>query len=61
VCGAVFGAAVDICRSSPNSGRWARDIPGEENHRQLWIPAGFSHGFLVLSDSADFVCRATDP
>ena len=58
--GAVFDVAVDVRRSSPTFGRWVGEELSEENRRQLWIPAGFAHGFLVLSDSADFVYKTTD-
>lgn len=60
VRGAVFDVAVDIRRSSPTFGLAVGLELSEENHRQLWIPAGFAHGFLVLSDSADFLYKATD-
>lgn len=58
--GAVFDVAVDIRKSSPTFGKWAGAELSEENHRQLWVPAGFAHGFLVLSDSADFLYKTTD-
>ena len=60
VHGAVFDVAVDIRRSSPHFGRWVGIELSEDNHRQLWIPPGFAHGFLVLSDSADFLYKTTD-
>lgn len=60
VRGAVFDVAVDIRRSSPHFGRWVGIQLSEDNHRQLWIPPGFAHGFLVLSDSADFLYKTTD-
>lgn len=60
VRGAVFDVAVDLRRSSPRFGQWAGVELSEENHRQLWIPAGFGHGFLVLSESADFLYKTTD-
>lgn len=60
VRGAVFDVAVDIRRSSPTFGQWAGVELSEDNHRQLWIPAGFAHGFLVLSDSAEFLYKTTD-
>lgn len=60
VRGAVFDVAVDIRRSSPHFGRWVGIELSEDNHRQLWIPPGFAHGFLVLSDSADFLYKTTD-
>jgi dTDP-4-dehydrorhamnose 3,5-epimerase len=58
--GRVFDAAVDLRKSSPTFGRWAGAELSGDNHRQLWIPAGFGHGFLVLSDSADFLYKTTD-
>jgi len=60
VRGAVFDVAVDIRKSSPNFGKWVGVELSEENHRQLWVPPGFAHGFLVLSDSADFLYKTTD-
>lgn len=58
--GAVFDVAVDIRKSSPTFGRWVGVELSEHNHRQLWVPTGFAHGFLVLSDSADFLYKTTD-
>ena len=60
VNGRVFDVAVDIRRSSATLGRWVGVELTAENHRQLWIPAGFAHGFLVLSEYADFLYKATD-
>ena len=60
VRGAVFDVAVDIRRASPTFGRWEGIELTEENHRQLWVPAGFAHGFVVLSESADFLYKTTD-
>ena len=60
VRGAVFDVAVDIRKSSPTFGQWVGVELNEDNHRQLWVPAGFAHGFLVLSDSADFLYKVTD-
>jgi dTDP-4-dehydrorhamnose 3,5-epimerase len=57
--GAVFDVAVDIRRSSPNFGKWVGVELSEENHRMLWIPPGFAHGFLVLSETADFLYKCT--
>jgi dTDP-4-dehydrorhamnose 3,5-epimerase len=57
--GRVFDAAVDLRKSSPTFGRWTGAELSGDNHRQLWIPAGFAHGFLVLSDSADFLYKTT--
>ncbi|HLD08821.1 MAG TPA: dTDP-4-dehydrorhamnose 3,5-epimerase [Methylophilaceae bacterium] len=60
VKGAVFDVAVDIRKSSPTFGLWVGAELSEENRRQMWIPAGFAHGFLGLSDSADFLYKTTD-
>ena len=58
--GAVFDVTVDIRKSSPTFGRWVGCELSEANHRQLWIPPGFAHGFMVLSESADFLYKTTD-
>ncbi len=58
--GCVFDVAVDLRRSSPRFGRWAGGELSADNHHQLWIPPGFAHGFLVLSDTADFLYKTTD-
>ena len=58
--GAVFDVAVDMRRSSPNFGKWVGEELSTSNHKQLWIPPGFAHGFLVLSESADFLYKTTD-
>lgn len=60
VRGRVFDVAVDVRKSSPTFGRWVGTELGEDNHRQFWVPAGFAHGFLVLSESADFLYKTTD-
>jgi len=60
VRGAVFDVAVDARRSSPTFGRWAGVELSADNHRQMWVPPGFAHGFLVLSESADFLYKTTD-
>jgi len=60
ITGAVFDVAVDIRVGSPTFGRWVGHELSEENHRQLWIPPGFAHGFCVLSERADFVYKCTD-
>jgi len=60
VSGAVFDVAVDLRRSSPHFGRWAGVELSADNHRQLWVPPGFAHGFLVLSETADFLYKTTD-
>jgi dTDP-4-dehydrorhamnose 3,5-epimerase len=60
VSGCVFDVAVDVRKSSPTFGRWVGVELSADNHRMLWIPPGFAHGFLVLSDSADFLYKTTD-
>ena len=57
--GAVFDVAVDMRRSSPTFGRWVGVELSGQNHRQLWLPPGMAHGFLVTSDSADFLYKTT--
>lgn len=57
--GAVFDVAVDIRRSSPHFGQWVGYELSAENHRMLWVPPGFAHGFLVLSETADFLYKCT--
>ena len=58
--GAVFDVAVDLRKSSSTFGQWVGAELSAENHRQLWVPPGFAHGFLVLSNSADFLYKTTD-
>ena len=58
--GAVFDVAVDIRRSSPTFGQWVGVELTEDNQHQLWVPPGFAHGFVVLSESADFLYKTTD-
>ena len=58
--GEVFDVAVDIRKSSPNFGKWVGVNLSEENHRQLWVPPGFAHGFVVLSETAQFLYKTTD-
>ncbi|MGZ4994368.1 MAG: dTDP-4-dehydrorhamnose 3,5-epimerase [Methylobacter sp.] len=60
VAGEVFDVAVDIRKSSPTFGQWVGEILSADNKRQLWIPEGFAHGFLVLSDTAEFLYKTTD-
>ena len=57
--GSVFDVAVDIRRDSPTFGRWAAQELTAANHKQLWIPPGLAHGFLVTSESADFLYKTT--
>jgi dTDP-4-dehydrorhamnose 3,5-epimerase len=59
VRGAIFDVAVDLRRSSPSYGRWVGAVLSDENHAQLWIPVGFAHGFLTLSDNADVLYKAS--
>lgn len=58
--GEVYDVAVDLRRSSPHFGRWAGVHLSADNHRQLWVPPGFGHGFVVLSEAADFLYKTTD-
>jgi len=58
--GSVFDVAVDVRRDSPTFGKWVGIELSAANHKQLWIPAGLAHGFLVISDSADFLYKTTD-
>jgi dTDP-4-dehydrorhamnose 3,5-epimerase len=58
--GEVFDVAVDMRRSSPTFGRWVGVTLSAENKRQLWIPEGFAHGFVVTSESAEFLYKTTD-
>lgn len=60
VTGTVFDVAVDIRRSSPTFGKWVGRTLSAENHHMLWVPPGFAHGFVVMSESADFLYRCTD-
>lgn len=60
VQGAVFDVAVDIRRSSPTFGKWVGEVLSAENKKQLWVPAGFAHGFVTLSDTAEFLYKTTD-
>ncbi|MBM3108306.1 MAG: dTDP-4-dehydrorhamnose 3,5-epimerase [Pseudomonas sp.] len=58
--GEVLDVAVDVRRSSPHFGKWVGVKLSAENRRQLWVPEGFAHGFVVLSDSAEFLYKTTD-
>ncbi|CAK9892345.1 MULTISPECIES: dTDP-4-dehydrorhamnose 3,5-epimerase [Pseudomonas] len=58
--GEVLDVAVDIRRSSPHFGKWVAVRLSADNHRQLWVPEGFAHGFVVLSESAEFLYKTTD-
>ncbi len=60
ITGEIFDVAVDIRRGSPTFGQWAGAILSRENHRQLYVPEGFAHGFCVLSDTADVMYKCTD-
>jgi dTDP-4-dehydrorhamnose 3,5-epimerase len=58
--GEVFDVAVDLRQSSPTFGKWVGEILSADNKRQMWIPEGFAHGFLTLSDTAEFLYKTTD-
>jgi len=58
--GAVFDVAVDLRRQSPYFGHWVGAVLSADNQRQMWVPPGFAHGFLVLSETADFLYKTTD-
>ncbi|MBS1217300.1 MAG: dTDP-4-dehydrorhamnose 3,5-epimerase [Proteobacteria bacterium] len=58
--GEVFDVAVDLRKSSPTFGQWTGALLSAENKRMMWVPEGFAHGFLVISDSADFLYKTTD-
>lgn len=60
VRGSVYDVAVDLRRTAPTFGQWVGVALSEHNHRQLWVPPGFAHGFLVLSETADFQYKTTD-
>ncbi len=60
VHGEVFDVAVDLRRSSPTFGRWVGERLSADKHKQLWVPPGFAHGFVVLSESAGFLYKTTD-
>ncbi len=60
VQGAVFDVAVDIRKSSPTFGQWVGVELNADNHHQLWVPPGFAHGFVVLSETAEFLYKTTD-
>ena len=60
VAGEVFDVAVDIRRNSPSFGQWVGEYLSAENKKQFWVPAGFAHGFVVLSEDAEFLYKTTD-
>jgi dTDP-4-dehydrorhamnose 3,5-epimerase len=60
VAGEVYDVAVDLRRSSPTFGRWVGEVLSAQNRRMMWIPEGFAHGYLVLSEAAEFLYKATD-
>ena len=61
VSGEVYDVAVDLRRSAPTFGRWVAVVLSAENHRQLWVPPGFAHGYYVMSEQADLVYKCTEP
>jgi len=60
ISGEVFDVAVDLRRSSPTFGKWMGDVLSGENRRMIWVPQGFAHGFVVLSETAEVLYKATD-
>jgi dTDP-4-dehydrorhamnose 3,5-epimerase len=60
VQGEVFDVAVDVRRTSPTFGKWVGEVLSADNKKQLWVPEGFAHGFLTLSDTAEFLYKTTD-
>jgi dTDP-4-dehydrorhamnose 3,5-epimerase len=60
VQGEVFDVVVDLRKSSPTFGRWVGEVLSADNHKQLWVPPGFAHGFLALSETAEFLYKITD-
>ena len=60
IAGEIYDVAVDIRRSSPTFGRWVSERLSAENRRMVWVPPGFAHGFLVVSDAAEVLYKATD-
>ena len=60
IAGEIYDVAVDMRRTSPTFGQWVGVILSADNHRQLWVPPGFAHGFIVTSDSAEMVYKCTD-
>lgn len=60
IAGEVFDVAVDLRKSSPTFGKWVGEHLSSENKKMLWVPPGFAHGFLVLSDVAEFLYKTTD-
>lgn len=60
VSGEIFDVAVDLRRSSPTFGRWEGFVLNDENRKQVWLPEGFAHGFLVLSETANVIYKTTD-
>ena len=60
VAGEVFDVVVDVRPESPTYGKWVGEILSAQNQRQMWVPPGLAHGFLVLSESAEFLYKTTD-
>jgi dTDP-4-dehydrorhamnose 3,5-epimerase len=61
VSGEVYDVAVDLRRSAPTFGRWVGVVLSADNHRQLWVPPGFAHGYYVMSEQADLIYKCTEP
>jgi dTDP-4-dehydrorhamnose 3,5-epimerase len=60
ISGVIFDVAVDLRKGSPTFGRWVGDILSAENRKQIWVPEGFAHGFVVMSDQAEVLYKTTD-
>ena len=60
IAGEAFDVAVDLRKSSPTFGKWVGEILSAQNKKQLWVPEGFAHGFVVLSEHAEFIYKTTD-
>lgn len=60
ISGSVFDVAVDLRQNSPTFGQWVSEVLTADNYKQLWIPTGFAHGFMVLSESAELLYKTTD-
>ena len=60
IAGEIYDVAVDMRRNSPTFGQWVGEFLSADNHRQLWVPPGFAHGFIVTSESAEMVYKCSD-